>query len=102
MRAPAVYGAGRVGERALCDEGAWKASLDIGSYGIWGEWHTTHPASIAVRQQIVDMYLRAFTRTPLVYMSDDADVMSYALAHGAGLRRDGVGDPWHEQRYQGD
>ena len=34
VRAPAVYGAGRVGERALCDEGAWKASLDIGSYGI--------------------------------------------------------------------
>ena len=34
VRAPAVYGAGRAGERALCDEGAWKASLDIGSYGI--------------------------------------------------------------------
>ena len=33
-RAPSVYGAGRVGERALCDEGAWKASLDIGSYGL--------------------------------------------------------------------
>ncbi len=32
VRAPAVYGAGRVGERALCDQGAWKASLDIGSY----------------------------------------------------------------------
>ena len=34
VRAPAVYGAGRVGERALCDEGAWKADLGIGSYGI--------------------------------------------------------------------
>jgi hypothetical protein len=73
--------------------------LDIGSYGIWGEWHTTHPASVAVRQQIVDMYLRAFPKTPLVYMSDDAEVMNYALAHGAGLRRDGVGDPWHEARW---
>lgn len=75
--------------------------LDIGSYGIWGEWHTTHPASVAVRQQIVDMYLKAFPRTPLVYMSDDAEVMNYALAHGAGLRRDGVGSPWHEQRWAG-
>ena len=34
VRAPAVYGAGRVAERALCDEGAWKASLDIGTYAI--------------------------------------------------------------------
>jgi hypothetical protein len=33
--------------------------LDIGSYGIWGEWHTPHPASVAVRKQIVDLYLRA-------------------------------------------
>ena len=32
VRAPAVYGSGRVAERALCDEGSWKASLDIGSY----------------------------------------------------------------------
>lgn len=75
--------------------------LDIGSYGIWGEWHTTHPAPVAVRQQIVDMYLKAFPNTPLVYMSDDAEVMNYALAHGAGLRRDGVGSPWHEQRWAG-
>ena len=75
--------------------------LDIGSYGIWGEWHTSHPASVAVRQQIVDMYLKAFPNTSLVYMSDDAEVMNYALAHGAGLRRDGVGSPWHEQRWAG-
>ncbi len=75
--------------------------LDIGSYGIWGEWHTAHPASIAVRQQIIDMYLSAFSKTPLVYMSDDAELMNYALSHGAGLRRDGVGDPWHEERWAG-
>jgi hypothetical protein len=75
--------------------------LDIGSYGIWGEWHTPHPAPIKVRKKIVDMYLQAFPNTQLVYMSDDADVMAYALAHGAGLRRDGVGDPWHEARWAG-
>ena len=39
--------------------------LDIGSYGIWGEWHSTHPAPVAVRKQIVDMYLQAFPKTPL-------------------------------------
>jgi hypothetical protein len=73
--------------------------LDIGSYGIWGEWHTPHPVSVKIRRKIVDMYLQAFPNTQLVFMSDDTDVMSYALAHGAGLRRDGVGDPWHAARW---
>jgi hypothetical protein len=75
--------------------------LDIGSYGIWGEWHSTHPAPVAVRKQIVDMYLQAFPKIPLVFMSDDVEVMGYALAHGAGIRRDGVGSPWHEQNWIG-
>jgi hypothetical protein len=75
--------------------------LDIGSYGIWGEWHTPHPAPIAVRKQIVDLYLRAFRQTPLVFMSDDAEVLGYALARGTGFRRDGVGSPWHEQNWIG-
>lgn len=75
--------------------------LDIGSYGIWGEWHTPHPAPVAVRQQILDLYLRAFRKTPLVFMSDDAEVLPYALAHGTGFRRDGVGSPWHEQNWIG-
>jgi hypothetical protein len=39
--------------------------LDTGSYGIWGEWHSTHTAPVAVRKQIVDMYLQAFPKTPL-------------------------------------
>ena len=47
--------------------------LDIGSYGIWGEWHTKNPAPAAVRKQIVDFYLQAFRKTPLVFMSDDGE-----------------------------
>jgi hypothetical protein len=34
-------------------------------------------------------------------MSDDAEVLKYALAHGSGFRRDGVGSPWHEQNWIG-
>ena len=75
--------------------------LDIGSYGVWGEWHTQHPAPVAMREQIVDLYLRAFRKTPLVFMSDDAEVLNYALSHGTGFRRDGVGSPWHEQNWIG-
>jgi hypothetical protein len=50
--------------------------LDIGSYGVWGEWHTQHPAPVA-------------------------EVLDYALARGTGFRRDGVGSPWHEQNWVG-
>lgn len=75
--------------------------LDIGSYGIWGEWHTPHPASAEVRKQIVNLYVRAFRRTPLVFMSDDAEILKYALTQGTGFRRDGVGSPWHEQNWIG-
>jgi len=75
--------------------------FDIGSYGIWGEWHTPNPAPVEVRKEIVDLYLRAFHKTPLVFMSDDAEVLNYALAHGTGFRRDGVGSPWHEQNWIG-
>lgn len=75
--------------------------LDIGSYGVWGEWHTKHPAPAEVRRQIVDLYLQAFRQTPLVFMSDDAEVLGYALARGTGFRRDGVGSPWHEQNWIG-
>jgi hypothetical protein len=75
--------------------------LDIGSYGIWGEWHTKNPAPVAVRKRIVDLYLQAFRKTPLVFMSDDAEVLDYALAHGTGFRRDGLGSPWHEENWIG-
>jgi hypothetical protein len=78
--------------------------LDIGSYGIWGEWHTTHPASPEGRRRIIDLYLAAFPRTPLVMMTDSPDSLEYAVQHGAGVRRDGVGSPgdartWKSEKY---
>jgi hypothetical protein len=75
--------------------------LDIGSYGIWGEWHTPNPSPVEVRKKIVDMYVQAFPNTPLVFMSDDAEVLPYALDRGTGMRRDGVGSRWHEQTWIG-
>jgi hypothetical protein len=75
--------------------------IDIGSYGIWGEWHTKHPQPWAIRRQIIDMYLEGFRKTQLVSMSDDAEALAYTLAHGTGFRRDGVGSPWHEANWIG-
>lgn len=75
--------------------------LDIGSYGIWGEWHTKNPAPVEVRKKIVDLYRNAFRKTPLVFMSDDAEVLNYAITLGTGFRRDGVASPWHEENWIG-
>lgn len=75
--------------------------LDIGSYGIWGEWHTKNPAPVEVRKKIVDLYRNAFRKTPLVFMSDDAEVLNHAITLGTGFRRDGVASPWHEENWIG-
>jgi hypothetical protein len=75
--------------------------IDIGSYGIWGEWHTPNWAPVEVRKKIVDFYLAAFKKTQLVFMSDGAEVLQYGLQHGTGMRRDGVGSTWHEQNWIG-
>jgi hypothetical protein len=77
------------------------AFLDIGSYGIWGEWHTSNGKPWEVRRAIIDMYLEGFRKTPLVQMSDDAEALAYSIGRGAGFRRDGVGSPWHEKTWIG-
>ena len=75
--------------------------IDIGSYGIWGEWHTPNGKPWEVRKLIIDMYLEAFPSTPLAQMSDDAQALAYSTGKGAGFRRDGIGSPWHEENWIG-
>jgi hypothetical protein len=73
--------------------------VDIGSYGVWGEWHTPHPVDLATRTKIVDMYVNAFTQTPLVMMTADSAALLYAISRGAGIRRDGIGSVWDIQSW---
>ena len=75
--------------------------IDIGSYGIWGEWHTSNGKPWEVRKRIIDMYLEAFPNTPLAQMSDDAEALAYSIGNGTGFRRDGIGSPWHEKNWIG-
>ena len=99
------------------------AGVDIGSYGHWGEWHCfglppdTNRYMIAVppekrpntqpivyppeiRRQYAEWYLDSFKKTPLLFMTDDHETLRFALGDGdsprVGLRRDGVGSPWHD------
>ena len=104
------------------------AGLDLGSYGHWGEWHcgglppdtNRYVAAEAraklkwvpprkypfeIRKQYADWYLENFKKTPIVFMTDDWEVLRYALGEGptarVGLRRDGVASPWHFNRWIG-
>ena len=86
------------------------STIDIGSYGNWGEWHTYRlgipKPDPKIRKIYADMYLDNFKKTPLVFMSDDHTTLEYALGKGkefpkVGIRRDGVGGYWHYQNWIG-
>jgi hypothetical protein len=75
--------------------------VDIRSLGHWGEWHfyfvyLTHDREVdvasEVRQALVDMYLDAFEKTPLVMLIGGGDELEYAVANGTGWRADCLGD----------
>mgnify|MGYP000271244266 CR=1 FL=1 len=79
------------------------ALVDIGSVGLWGEWHFSSTTvqgtgqrvplpGRASRQRIVDAYLAAFRTTPLVMLIGDAEMLAYATARGTGWRADCLGD----------
>ena len=72
------------------------ALVDIGSIGLWGEWHMSQTdvpmptEENAVR--IVEAYRKAFPDTPLAMQLDHVPGMKYAVAHGIGWRVDCWGD----------
>jgi hypothetical protein len=78
--------------------------VDIGGYGNWGEWHMhrfpypspsgAREATWASRKAIVDAHIDAFTRTPLLMLTDDREALRYALARSPriGWRRDSLGN----------
>ncbi len=83
--------------------------VDLGSIGWWGEWHmsgsrTARMPSVASRMRVVDAYLKAFKKTPLVmlinggergdwpWMAEGGACLAYAAQHGAGWRADSFGD----------
>ncbi len=79
-------------------------SIDIGSVGFWGEWHTyTAPAampSVTEQKRVVDLYHEVFPKTPLVGLigagninDGDSTVLQYIAGKGrTGWRGDSWGD----------
>jgi len=70
--------------------------LDMGTVGLWGEWHMSGTGvevpSLEMRLAIIDAYCEAFPKTPKVMLIGDLDGMKYATAKGCGWRADCMGD----------
>ncbi|MGO9107605.1 MAG: DUF4832 domain-containing protein [Thermoguttaceae bacterium] len=71
--------------------------IDLGSVGWWGEWHLTGSSknrlpTLVNRMKVMDAYLTAFKKTPLLMLIGDSDCLKHACAHGAGWRADCLGD----------
>ena len=72
------------------------AHVDIGSVGLWGEWHMSGTAAdmptVTTRRRIIDAYFEAFPRTPLVMLIGPLEELKHAASRGAGWRADCLGD----------
>jgi hypothetical protein len=71
--------------------------LDLGSVGWWGEWHlsgskTCQLPALTNRMKVVNTYLAAFKKTPLLMLIGAKECLTYATQHGAGWRADSLGD----------
>lgn len=71
--------------------------VDLGSEGWWGEWHLSGSKVARMPAQedllkVVDAYLAAFTKTPLVMLLNGKACAARALSHGTGWRVDSMGD----------
>ncbi len=77
--------------------------LDIGTVGLWGEWHMGDTGvampSVESRHRIIDAYLAAFPRTPKVMLINGEESLAYAIGKGCGWRADCLGDMGTEWRH---
>jgi hypothetical protein len=71
--------------------------IDLGSIGWWGEWHLSRSKTCKLptlenRMKVINTYLVAFKRTPLLMLIGGKECLTYAIQHGTGWRADSLGD----------
>ncbi|MDH7571305.1 MAG: DUF4832 domain-containing protein [Armatimonadota bacterium] len=70
--------------------------LDIGSVGLWGEWHMSGTGvrmpTLQTRLTLIDAWRNAFPKTPKVMLIGDEEGLRHAVRHGCGWRADCLGD----------
>jgi hypothetical protein len=67
-------------------------SVDISTFGYWGEGWGPYPPAWPIQQQLIDQYFDAFPHTPLLMNFDELHALDYAVHRGAGWRLDCWGD----------
>jgi hypothetical protein len=67
-------------------------SVDISSVGYWGEGWSPYMPAFEVQKKLVDVWLAAFKRTPVLMNFDEEKALAYGTEHGAGWRLDCWGD----------
>jgi len=71
--------------------------IDLGTVGWWGEWHMSGAVNAKMpaaenQKKIVDTYLAAFKKTPLLMLIGGGPMLKHATKHGTGWRADCLGD----------
>ena len=67
-------------------------SVDVSSVGYWGEGWSDYMPAFPFQKALIDVWLEAFKRTPLLMNFDQQEALSYGTEHGAGWRLDCLGD----------
>lgn len=67
-------------------------SVDISSVGYWGEGWSDYMPAFDFQKALIDIWLEAFKRTPLLMNFDQPEALTYGVEHGAGWRLDCWGD----------
>ena len=61
-------------------------SVDISSVGYWGEGWSPYMPAFTYQKELIDVWLEAFRRTPLLMNFDEQQALTYGTEHGAGWR----------------
>ncbi len=76
--------------------------VDLSIVGNWGEGHGSELLTDETRRALVDSYIEAFRKTPLVMLLTDAKTNKYGLSRAnVGWRMDCVGDMGYWAQEQG-
>jgi hypothetical protein len=82
-----IYEAGR-----RYDGHPYLDAVDISTVGYWGEGWGPYLPDWSVQKALIDVYFKAFTRTPLLTNFDELDALVYGTTRGGGWRLDCWGD----------
>jgi Domain of unknown function (DUF4832)/Beta-galactosidase len=77
---------------ARYDGNPYLEMVDVSSIGYWGEGWSDYMPVFKYQKALIDIYLGAFKRTPLLMNFDQAEALAYGVSHGTGWRLDCWGD----------